>query len=136
MAADCLNHSCSEREYRASITNAAVVVQKKHQTECKGITQGAMISALTDQLKKKLDDAKEVVTCPQKVCKCKMGDWPMDAKGKEIWDTLERGVTYFAYYIEPVSKCVAEVTLTYDYESREREGKCYKTPPESDKKDK
>jgi hypothetical protein len=133
--ADCLKHSCSEREYRASITNSAVVVAKKYQTACANITQGVMISAISDRLKKKLEDAKEEEHCPKDVCKCKMGDWPKDANGQEIWDTLERGVTYFAYYVEPVSGCVAEVTLTYDYQSREREGKCYKTPPESEKKD-
>jgi hypothetical protein len=128
MAADCLDHVCSEREYRASIITAKVFIKDEFKPKCQNITEGAMISVITDQLKKKLDDAKEDVKCPDK-CKCKMGDWPKDKNQQEIWEKLEGGVTYFQHYVEPTVGCVAEVTISYDYECRDRMGKCYKPPP-------
>jgi hypothetical protein len=128
MAADCLDHVCSEREYRAGIVKSKVDIAKKFEQKCKGIMESAIFSEIIDKLNKTLDDAKEEVRCPNK-CKCKMGNWPKDKNGQEIWEKLERDVTYVATYVEPISGCEAKVTITYDYESRERRGKCYKRPP-------
>jgi hypothetical protein len=79
MAGDCLDHVCSERQYRAGIVKSTVHITKKFEQKCKGITESAIISAIIEKLNKTLAEAKEEAPCPNK-CKCKMGDWPKDKK--------------------------------------------------------
>src|SRR5438034_4013424 len=122
MAADCLDHVCSERQYRAGIIKSTVHIAKKSEQKCNGITESAITSAIIEKLNKTLAEAKEEAPCPSK-CKCKMGDWPKDENQQEIWGKLEQGVTYVVTYVEPISGCEAKVTITYDYECRDRTGK-------------
>jgi hypothetical protein len=126
MTATCLGHECSEREYRANNKSSKVTGRKG--TKCPDTTKPADVKKFDDDVIKRMEaqldqqatDAAESDDCPDG-CNCKKDGWPVN------WTVLETGVKYVV--TDANLDCSASVEITYDWECRERSGKCYKPAP-------
>jgi hypothetical protein len=124
MAATCLGHECSEREYRANNKVGKVTGRKgqKCPTKPEDIKtfDDAVIKQFEDELDQQATNAAESEDCPTG-CKCNKPAWPA------TWTTLEKGVKYTATNVD--LDCSAAVEIIYDWECRERSSGCYKPAP-------
>jgi hypothetical protein len=118
MAAPCLGHQCMEREYRA--TNVKGTVKNKAGQQCP--SDDAIIKSITDGW---ATDAFEDEHCDPNKCRCTLGAWPA------VWTLLEKNVAYAAAWTDML--CKADVTITYDWECRERAAPCYRKAPTTGK---
>ena len=126
MATTCLGHECSEREYRAVNKSSTVTGRKgmkcpdpKKPDDVKKFDD-AVIARMEAQLDQQAKDAAESDDCPAG-CNCKKDNWPAN------WTVLEKGVKYTV--TDADFDCSATVVIVYDWECRERAGKCYKPAP-------
>jgi hypothetical protein len=103
-----------EREYRANNVKGTVANKKgescpKDDDIVKSITDGWATEAFEDE------------HCDGGRCRCTLPAWPL------AWTVLEAGVTYTAAWVDMT--CKADVTITYDWECRDRSAPCYRKAP-------
>ena len=103
-----------EREYRA--THVTGTVTNKKGDGCP--TDNDIIKSITDGW---AQDAAEDQHCDPHECHCTLPAWPA------TWTVLETNVTYTSTWVDLT--CRADVTITYDWECRERSAPCYRKAP-------
>jgi len=115
MVAPCLGHQCMEAQYRCSPFHGTVTSKKGEGCPSDDDIINAVVKSLQD-------DAFEEEKCDPAKCICGgLPPWPKD------WITLAVNVSYKGTWTDAL--CVAEVSLTYDWQCQQRFAPCFRKAP-------